>query len=224
MFGSAGNIFGLVVVKSYRRHDFNHAERRIAHDGTGQLLAGNILFDDEALAIGPVLARELLRRMGMILAHDEDPDARAFRDRLDDVGRRQHVGFGHLEPRCHSPSGTGTSAARNRSLATSFCMASADAITPEWLYGIARISSTPCSVPSSPGRPCSMLRATSGLTVVSTAAMSRPTSMRVTRWPRRASASAQALPERNDISRSADQPPIRTATCLLILRPTCDAD
>src|SRR5262245_22152535 len=62
-----------------------------------------------------------------------------------------------------------------------------------------------------------MLRARSGLTVVSTAAMSRPTSMRVTRWPSRASASAQALPERNDISRSADQPPIRTATCLLIL-------
>src|SRR5215467_8566980 len=106
----------------------------------------------------------------------------------------------------------------------SFCMATADAITPEWLYGIARISSTPCSVPSSPGRPCSMLRATSGLTVVSTTAMSRPTSMRVTRWPRRASASAQALPERNDISRSADQPPIRTATCLLILRPRRDAD
>ena len=41
-----------------------------------------------------------------------------------------------------------------------------------------RISSTPCSVPSSPGRPCSTLRATSGLTVVSTVAMSRPTSMR----------------------------------------------
>src|SRR5215472_14324709 len=89
---------------------------------------------------------------------------------------------------------------------------------------MARISSTPCSVPSSPGRPFSMLRATSGLTVVSTAAMSRPTSMRVARWPRRASASAQALPECNDISRSADQPPIRTATCLLILRPICDAD
>src|SRR5262249_49434085 len=81
---------------------------------------------------------------------------------------------------------------------------------------MARISSTPCSVPSPPGRPCSMLRARSGLTVVSTAAMSRPTSMRVTRWPSRASASAQALPERSDISRSADQPPIRTATCLLI--------
>src|SRR6266849_3446757 len=89
---------------------------------------------------------------------------------------------------------------------------------------MARISSTPCSVPSSPGRPCSMLRATSGLTVVSTAAMSRPTSMRVTRWPRRESASAQALPERNEISRSADQPPIRTATCLLMLvGPTADS-
>src|SRR5215475_13070095 len=50
---------------------------------------------------------------------------------------------------------------------------------------MARISSTPCRVPSSPGRPCNMLRATSGSTVVSTVAMSRPTSMRVTLCPRR---------------------------------------
>src|SRR5205823_3608802 len=51
----------------------------------------------------------------------------------------------------------------------------------------------------------------------STVAMSRPTSMRVTRKPCRTSASAQALPERKLTSRSADQPPIRTATCLLML-------
>src|SRR5438093_1524356 len=78
-----------------------------------------------------------------------------------------------------------------------------------------RISSMPCSVPSSPGRPCSTLSATSGLTVPRTVAMSRPTSMRVTRYPSRTSASAQALPERSDTSRAADQPPIRTATCFI---------
>ena len=41
----------------------------------------------------------------MILAHDEHPNARALRDRLDDVGRRQHVAFGHLEPRRYQPLG-----------------------------------------------------------------------------------------------------------------------
>src|ERR1700738_1210170 len=81
---------------------------------------------------------------------------------------------------------------------------------------MARTSRIPCRVPSSPGRPCKTLSATSGLTVASPAAISRPTSMRVTREPSRESASPQVLPERSDISRSADQPPIRTATCLLI--------
>src|SRR5215467_13724237 len=76
-----------------------------------------------------------------------------------------------------------------------------------------RISSTPCNVPSSPGRPCRTLKAMSGLSVRSAVATSRPTSTRVTRCPLRSSASAQALPERSDTSRSADQPPIRTTTC-----------
>ena len=35
----------------------------------------------------------------------------------------------------------------------------------------------------------------------------------------RSSASAQALPERSETSRSADQPPIRTATCLVTHEP-----
>src|SRR5260370_26768965 len=77
MFGSAGNIFGLIVVKSYRRHDFNHPERRIPHDRARQLLASNVFFDDEALAIGPVLAGEFLRRGGIILPPRGNPTARA---------------------------------------------------------------------------------------------------------------------------------------------------
>src|SRR5260370_38627442 len=74
MFGSAGNIFGLIVVKSYRRHDFNHPERRIPHDRARQLLASNVFFDDEALAIGPVLAGEFLRRTGHVPPPDEKPN------------------------------------------------------------------------------------------------------------------------------------------------------
>src|SRR5262249_60584068 len=95
MFGCAGDVFGLIVVKSYRRHDFNHAERRVAHHGAGQLLAGYIFFDDEAVAIRPVLAGELLRRMGMILAHDENPKPRAFPDRLSYGGPPPDPGPGH---------------------------------------------------------------------------------------------------------------------------------
>src|SRR5262245_21166405 len=80
---------------------------------------------------------------------------------------------------------------------------------------MSRISSMPCNVPSSPGRPCSRLSATSGLSARNVAAISRFTSTRLTRYPVRSSASAQALPERNDTSRSADHPPIKTATCFI---------
>ena len=34
------------------------------------------------------------------------------------------------------------------------------------------------------------------------------------------SAAAQAVPERSETSRSADQPPIRTATCLVVIDST----
>jgi hypothetical protein len=38
-------------------------------------------------------------------------------------------------------------------------IASADAITPLPVYGIASVSSAPCTVPSSPKRPCSAMNA-----------------------------------------------------------------
>src|SRR2546430_8830350 len=103
MFGSAGNIFGLIVVKSYRRHDFNHPERRITHDRARQLLAGNVFFDDEALAIGPVLAGEFLRRVGMIPPHDENPNAPAPPGRLVDERARASAALGLLATRPHPP-------------------------------------------------------------------------------------------------------------------------
>src|SRR3981081_1667668 len=84
---------------------------------------------------------------------------------------------------------------------------------------MARISSRPWMEPSSPGRPWRRLRAASGFAAASAAATLRSTSMRVTRRPWRSSASAQDLPERSDTSRSADHPPISTATCLVIVLP-----
>ena len=75
MFGSTWGVFGLVIVKLYHRHDFDDAERRIAHDRARQLLAGNVFFDEHQLPISPILARELLRWMRVILTHNENPDA-----------------------------------------------------------------------------------------------------------------------------------------------------
>src|SRR5258705_12732486 len=99
MLGAPGGVFRLVIVKAYRRYDFDNSERRVAHDGAGQLLAGNILFDQHPLAIMPIVARELLRRMGVILAYDENADARALGNGLDHVGPRQQVSLGRFETR-----------------------------------------------------------------------------------------------------------------------------
>src|SRR5689334_13842212 len=66
--------------------------------------------------------------------------------------------------------------------------------------------------PSSPHFPCSPLNATSGLRSARTSPIFRFTSMGVTLKPARRSASLQASPLARLTSRSADQPPMRTAT------------
>src|SRR5690349_1936596 len=66
--------------------------------------------------------------------------------------------------------------------------------------------------PSSPHLPCSALKATSGLRSERTCGILRFTSTGVTWKPARRSASEQASPVERLTSRSADQPPIRTAT------------
>src|SRR5579863_3402836 len=78
---------------------------------------------------------------------------------------------------------------------------------------MARVSSTPWTQPSSPQAPWRALKQTSGFSLDNTAAMSRPASTRLTLAPSRSRASAQAAPETRLTSRSADSPPIRTATC-----------
>jgi ActR/RegA family two-component response regulator len=70
----------------------------------------------------------------------------------------------------------------------------------------------PCTVPSSPGVPCSALNTTSGAASARRNATSRPMSIRVTRWPRCSSALATPSPLVSETGRSLDQPPISTAT------------
>src|SRR3984893_5233642 len=75
------------------------------------------------------------------------------------------------------------------------------------------ISKMPCMMPSSPKRPCSALKATSGRRLASVSAILRSTSTRAILYPSASRAAAQASPERSDTSRSTDRPPISTATC-----------
>src|SRR3954468_1954621 len=82
---------------------------------------------------------------------------------------------------------------------------------------MARYSSTPWTVPSSPYGPCRALNATSGRNAASTAPTSRSTSTRVTRYPSLSNASAHAFLEESDTGRSDENPPINTATCLTFI-------
>src|SRR5579883_3214915 len=103
MFRSARRVFGLIIVKSHRRHDLDDAERLLTYDRAGQLLTRNVLFDDDPLPISPIRAIELLRRMGMLRRDDEDTDTGAFGDRLDHIRRRHDVLAPDLEAGSNHP-------------------------------------------------------------------------------------------------------------------------
>src|SRR5260370_264019 len=70
----------------------------------------------------------------------------------------------------------------------------------------------PCTVPSSPRRPCSALNTHSKPPSRKTSHVPASRSTGVTSWPRSRSAFATCSPERSDTSRSADVPPRRTAS------------
>ncbi len=132
MLRAAGRVFGFVVVELGVGDDLDDAERLVAHHRAGQFLAGDEGLDQHALAELPVRPRQFLRRMLVVLAHDEDADAGAFGHRLDHVRRRQQMFLAPLRGAITTmPPGTGTSAAFSTVLAMSFCMATAEAITPE---------------------------------------------------------------------------------------------
>src|SRR6266540_2308727 len=107
---------------------------------------------------------------------------------------------------------TARPSAANIAFATTLSMPSAEARTPEPVYGIPMTSRSPCTQPSSPQRPWSALKATSIRAARSRSGRSRPTSRSVTSWPFATSASAQALPVLSETSRSVERPPYSTAT------------
>ena len=102
-------------------------------------------------------------------------------------------------------------------------MARTQASTPEPVYGMSRISSSSCTVPSSPSRPCIAMKATSGDASRSRWIRSRPTSSATTSWPSRSSASSTRAPERSDTCRSSERPPFSTATLLTSPPPAASA-
>ncbi len=101
VLGASGSVFCFVVVEFYRRNDLDDPERVLADHRAGQLLAGDIALAQQPLAVGPVRPGELLGRVLMGLGDDEDADARAFGNRLDDIGPRQRMGFRGVLARHH---------------------------------------------------------------------------------------------------------------------------
>src|SRR5712691_10783202 len=91
-------------------------------------------------------------------------------------------------------------------------MQSADARTPDPVYARPSSSNMPCTVPSSPRRPCSALKTHSNPPSRRTSQVSGSRSTSVTSWPRPRNAFATCSPERIETSRSADFPPRRTAS------------
>ena len=84
--------------------------------------------------------------------------------------------------------------------------------TPGPVYGMPRISSSSCGVPSSPPGPCRAMKATSGRSSLSERTRSASASRGTTSWPSEARASSTRAPERSDTCRSSELPPFSTAT------------
>jgi len=125
------------------------------------------------------------------------------------------MAFGRYGTLDRHPFGNRNPGGAEKLLARSFRMASAEARTPEWYRECA--ASPKCLHNAvSPYRPCSALKATSGLSFASVSAMLRSTSSFVTTKPSVRGLRA-GLAEHSDTSRSAERPPMRTATCLVMI-------
>jgi hypothetical protein len=107
--------------------------------------------------------------------------------------------------------GVGTPSAIQTRLVITLSMEIAEAITPEPVYGMPSSSSAPCTVPSSPKRPCSaMKQRLKPLRLSST--RSRFGGVEGVRVDALGLQRLQhAAPDISDTSRSADLPPMRTA-------------
>src|SRR5918994_884674 len=75
-----------------------------------------------------------------------------------------------------------------------------------------RVSSSACTVPSSPPGPCRQMKAASGEISISVPVVVSSMSSGWTSWPRRSRACCTRLPVRKETSRSIECPPRKTAT------------
>src|SRR5215471_7550274 len=85
VFRASGSVFRFIIVELHSWHDLDDAQGFVAQDRTGQFLAGDVALAQQALAVSPIMAGQLLGRVRMVIGNDEHPDARALGDRLDDV-------------------------------------------------------------------------------------------------------------------------------------------
>ncbi len=108
--------------------------------------------------------------------------------------------------------GVATPAAWARRLVRSLSMPMAEPSTPLPVYGRPIHSSAPCTAPSSPPGPCNAMNTRSNPAGTSSASARSPGSKADASTPRATSASSTALPVISETSRSADAPPISTAT------------
>src|ERR671910_1026792 len=80
------------------------------------------------------------------------------------------------------------------------------------VYGTPNVSSSACTVPSSPPGPCRQTKAASGASSIRASVVESSMSSGWTSWPRRSRACWTRLPVRKETSRSIECPPRKTAT------------
>ena len=72
MRGTAGRIFGFVVIEFEIGRDLRHTERLAAHHGDGEFTARDKFLDHHLVAESPFVTAQFLRRTIVTLADDED--------------------------------------------------------------------------------------------------------------------------------------------------------
>ena len=108
--------------------------------------------------------------------------------------------------------GVGRPSARQMRLVITLSMAMLEAITPEPVYGMPSNSSAPCTVPSSPKRPCRAMKQRAKPSRFKSPRSRSDGSKGCASTPWLRSAASTPVPDILDTSRSADAPPISTAT------------
>src|SRR5690349_3187244 len=106
----------------------------------------------------------------------------------------------------------GSFSASHTRLAVILFIFTAEPATSEPVYGMPCSSSAACTVPSSPPGPCRITKARSKPCARSPSTFSRVASTPIASTLRLTSAASTASPLHSDTWRSADQPPISTAT------------